>query len=630
MRAIRAGVAAAVSVVTLGASLPASAVTGAAGRDASVGPLARALADGSGLDPAAAATLASFRRLPHADDFLAALAQAEETHTAHFVYAEPVHDVTGDGREDVLSVDTTVVFTISEGLVFPDVEYEVRVVVRVLEGATGDLLWTKRARFKNGYMAVVEARTGAAGRNGFALLVFDGALGPVQQRRFTIRTITGAGKRVWARSWEAVTVEEFPFYGYANVPVTLGAFDAYEGRPTDYLVGLGNIAFAGVAWVADVRAVTVAGADGAEKEHPVHEVAAGNVLPAPWTTGDLSGDGLDDYVFVNPMPSVAQGEESLEPGGVVRGRVGEDGDLVWERGGFDFSDALVVWAYSIRDIVGNPRGDVVLTAWMAYAEDERESEWDIYLLDGASGGVRWKRLGTWPYVPGDVDADGDQELIARDVVFGRGLKRVTTKLWAYNVAGKTIWKRSYTVRTDGPLTCAAGCSSGAGVGLGSAGDLQPDGIKDSYVMTHVDHDPGSETNVRYLVDGRTGERSLVSGEELFPLAADLDLHGSDVAKARWTGGEVEVLAATPLDRTLWESMISLGITVEPGRVPLDVVAASLDRDRCPDLVVSIAARKGRYVAALDGGDGSLLWTRTLDGVEAEPSARPSNDRNRAC
>ncbi|MDQ3916402.1 MAG: hypothetical protein M3323_13915 [Actinomycetota bacterium] len=608
--------------------MPAAARGPAAAAEPVAGPLVRALTNGTGLDPAAAATLTSYRRSPHAERFLDALAQAEEIGSAHFVYADPVHDVTGDGRSDVLSVDIYVVFTSEPGVVFPSIEYEVRVVLRLLEGATGDLLWTKRARFKNGYMGIVEARVGNGARNGFALLVFDGAVGPVQQRRFTIRTITGAGRPVWARTWEAVTVDQFPFYGYANVPVTLGAFDAYDGPATDYLVGLGNIAVAGVAWVADIRAVSVHGADGAETEHLVHEVGVGTVLPAPWATRDLSGDGLDDYVFVNPMPQVAQGEESPEPGGVVRGRIGADGTLVWERGGYDFSGALVVWAFPISDVVGNPRHDVTLSAWMH--DSGRKSDWDLYLVDGASGGPRWRRFGAWPYVPGDVNGDGDDEVIARDVVFGRRLKTATTNLWAYDVTGKTIWKRSYTVRTDGPLTCAAGCSSGAGVGFGSAGDLQPDGVRDSYVSTHISHDPGTETTVRYLVDGKTGRRSLVSGEELFPLAAAVDLRGADVAQAQWRDGSVAVAAATATGRTLWEAAVSFGVALEPGKIQLDVVAATLDRDRCPDLVVSINARRGKYVAALDGGDGSLLWMKTLDGLEAEPSARATRDRNRAC
>ncbi|MDQ4024054.1 MAG: hypothetical protein M3217_00965, partial [Actinomycetota bacterium] len=582
-----------------------------------------------GLDPAAAATLASYRGRPYADRFLDALVQAEETSTFRFVYAAPVHDVTGDERDDVLSLDTTIVFTIKPGVVFPTIEYETRVTIRALDGSNGEIMWTRRARFKNGYMDVVEAQVGEAGRNGFALLVFDGALGQVQQRRFTIRTLTGAGKRVWSRTWDAVTVDQFPFYGYANVPVTLGAFDADDGRATDYLVGLGNIAVAGTAWVADIHAVAVEGANGAETAHPAHEVGVGNVLPAPWVTGDLSGDGFDDYVFVNPMPQVAQGEESLEPGGVVRGRVGANGDLIWERGGYDFSDAIVVWAFPIPDVVGNPRSDVTLSAWIREGEG-RDSEWDLYLVDGASGGPRWKRPGSWPYVPGDVNGDGEDDVIARDVLFGRRLKTVTVRLWAYSPSGKTLWKRSYVLRSDGPLSGAAGCSAGAGAGFGPAGDLQPDGIKDSFVVTYVSHDPGTETHERYLVDGRTGKRSLVSGEELFPLGTSLDLHGADVAKARWRDGVVEVSGATATGATLWDSVVSVGPAAEPGRVPVDVVAALLDRDRCPDIVVSITARRGRYVAALDGGDGSLLWMRTLDGVDAQPAVRTANDRNRAC
>lgn len=620
----------AVSGVLLAASLPALA-NDASPEARPARPLARTLRDGTGLDPAAAATLASYRGRPYAERFLQALAQAEETSSAHFVYAVPVHDITGDALADVLSIDTTIVFTFNSGVLSPSIEYESRVVLRALEGSTGEVLWTKRARFQNGYMDLVEARVGAGGRNGFALLVYDGALGPVQQRRFTIRTIDGAGRRVWARSWETVTVDQFPFYGYVNVPITLGAFDSRKGRATDYLVGLGNIAVAGVAWVADVRATGVDGADGSETEHPAHEVGVGNVLPAPWVTRDLSGDGLDDYVFVNPMPQAAQGEESLEPGGVVRGRVGSNGDLVWERGGYDFSDAIAVWAYAISDVVGNPRSDVTLHAWFGPADSGRASEWDAYLVDGASGGPRWKRLGVWPYVPGDVDGDGDDDLITRDVRFGPQLKTVTTRLWAYDDRGKTLWKRSYTVRADGPLTCAAGCSAGAGVGFQAAGDLQPDGIRDSFVATHIDHDPGTETHVRYLVDGRTGRRSLISGEDLFPLAAAVDLRGADVARARWEAdGSVRVAATTPAPRTLWESDVSFGIAAEPGRVPLDVVAARLDRDACPDVIVSLATRRGRYVVALDGGDGSLLWMRTLDGVEARPSAQTGSDRNRAC
>ncbi|MDQ3956949.1 MAG: hypothetical protein M3273_01370, partial [Actinomycetota bacterium] len=342
MRDMKLGVAVGLVAAALAAPLPAIAVGSPSGR-APVSALTRALTDGTGLDPAAAATLSSFRQSPHAAEFLAALEQAEDLGSAHFVYVEPVHDVTGDGSEDVLSVDNYIAFTMEPGVLFPSIEYEVRVILRALDGATGELLWTKRARYRNGYMEAIEARTGPGGDNGFALLVFDGALGTIQQREFTIRTLTGGGNRVWARTWEATVVDEFPAYSYVNVPVTLGVFDAVEGRSTDYLVGLGNIVVAGVAWVADVRAVSVEGAGGLENEHPAHEVGAGTVLPTPWAMGDLSGDGLDDYVFVNPTPQAAQGEESLEQGGVVRARLFILLLLVCESCCFFLSDYMALW-----------------------------------------------------------------------------------------------------------------------------------------------------------------------------------------------------------------------------------------------------------------------------------------------
>ncbi len=628
----RAGIIAALAVAVVSAgSLPAAAIAPPTVTSPAPSALTRALTDGSGLDPAAEATLASYRQSPHADELLAALLRAQETGSAHFVYSDPVHDVSGDARADVIVVDTYLEYEFGSDVLSPTFTYETRVIIRALEGTTGRVLWTKRAHFQNGLMDIVEARTGAKGRNGFALLVMDGALGPVEERRFTIRALTGGGKRVWARSYESVVVERFPVVSYANVPVILGTFDAFDGPATDYLVGLGDLVYAGNGWVSDVGAVSLDGADGAETTHLAREVGVGGDVPAPWPTGDLSGDGLDDYVFVNSHPMVAQGEEGPELGGVLRGRRGDDGTLVWERGGFDFGDAITVWVFAVEDLVGNPSGDLLVAAWMFdEARMQEGTEWDLYLIDGASGGPRWKRIGSWPYVPGDVNGDGEADVIARGVGSNARWTAIDMRLWAYDVTGKTLWKKTYRSSSEGPLSCAAGCSSFLGTGFGSAGDLQPDGITDSYVMHHIGHSPGGDTFVRYLVDGRDGRRSLVSGKELFPLRTALDLHGADVALVRWRDGAIEVVASRASGDPLWDAAVSLGLPSEPTRLGFDVTSVQLDRDRCPDVIISIAARQGQYTVSLDGGDGSLLWARTLDGPEADPSVRRGADRNRAC
>lgn len=609
-------------------SAPASALTPIAGtssRPPAAGDLSR-------LDPLARVTLGAIAQATHGEEFLAALARAQETTSAHFVYADPVHDVSGDGRSDVVTVDAYIEMKVSSDPLSPTFEYETRYVIRALEGRTSKLLWTKRAHLQNGWLDVVEADTGRDGRNGFALLVGDGALGPIEQRRFKIRVLSGKGRPLWSRSYESVAANKFPIVSYVNVPVILGTFDAFEGAATDYLIGVGNVTWAVDGWIADVGAVAVdGGADGAESLHTTREVGVAGDVPAPWPTGDLSGDGLDDYVFVNPHPQVAQGEESLEVGGTLRGRRGHDGSLVWERGGFDFDDAITVWVYAVSDLVGNPRGDLLATAWIDDGARMRKgTEWDLYLVDGASGGPRWKRLGTWPYVPGDIDRDGDDDIIARGVGVSRNWTALDIRLWAYDVYGKTLWKKTYRTSSKGPLTCAAGCSSSLGAGFGSAGDLQSDGVTDTYATTVIEHDPGERTDVRYLVDGRTGRRSLVSGKELFPLGHALDLDGADVARIRWRDGGVHVATSTGSDSPLWDSAISFGMPADPARIQMDAASVRLDADDCPDVIVSVVARGGLYVVALDGGDGSLLWGRTLDGVRADFRVTTGADRNRAC
>ncbi|MDQ3981800.1 MAG: hypothetical protein M3271_03860, partial [Actinomycetota bacterium] len=620
----------AAAVVSAG-SLPAAAIAPTTGISPSPSPLTQALTDGSGLDPAAEAALASYRQSRHAEEFLAAVLRAQETGSAHFVYSDPVHDVSGDTRADVLAVDTYLEYEFGSDVLSPTFTYETRVIVRALEGATGRVLWTKRAHFENGFMDIVEAKTGARGRNGFSLLIMDGALGPAEERRFTIRAVTGRGKRLWSRTYQTVVVERFPLTAYANVPVILGTFDAFEGPATDYLVGLGDLAYSGIGWVSDVGAVSIDGTGGTETTHLAREIGAGGDVPVPWPAGDLSGDGLDDYVFVNPHPQVAQGEEGQELGGVLRGRRGDDGTLIWERGGFDFGETITVWVYPVEDLAGNPRGDLLLAAWISdRARMQEGTDWDLYLVDGASGGPRWKRTGSWPYVPGDVDGDGADDVIARGVGTNARWTAADMRLWAYDATGKTLWRKTYRTRSDGPLTCSAGCSSFIGTGFGSAGDLQPDGIVDSYVMQHIGHRPGGDTFARYLVDGRTGRRSLVSGKELFPLRTALDRRGADVSFVRWRDAAIEVVAARASGDPLWDTVASLRLPSEPTRLDFDVTSVRLDRDRCPDVIVSVAARQGQYVLTLDGGDGSLLWARTLDGPDADASTRRGADRNRAC
>lgn len=583
--------------------------------------------DARRLDPAARAALGSYLQRPGASEFVGAVLQAqEELETFHLVYPRAVHDVTGDGAGDVLVLDYEITPVLTPGVIIPSFSFRTDVKVRVLDGRDGDVLWTKKAHFENGFLDVVEARVGARGDNGFAILVYDGAVGPVEQRRYTIRAVSARGKALWARHYESVLVQSFPAYAYANVPIAMEPFDALKPRPTDFLVGLGDVVWAGTGYAADVRALTVEGARGEETAHPGREVTVGTDLPYPTATRDVSGDGLDDYVFLNPMEQVVRGEEGPETGGAIRALRGNDGSVIWETA-FDFSGTIAVWVFAGPDLAGSPAADFMLTAWV---DDEQRMEsgddWDLYLVDGSNGSVGWRKRGGWPYFPGDVDGDGRGDVISR-AVMTRGRRSSSVLMRAITWTGETIWTRKHLTEAD-PPPCGAACWTFYGVGFDEAGDLQRDGLVDSWVWLSIEHDPGPQSFHRYVVDARTGARSFVSGRDLFATGGSFDRRGDDLAFLRLARDGIAARGVDWSGRTVWES--TLEVPLGSGDVELQAKATRLDADGCADLLVGIGGRRGQYVAVVDGGDGSLLWSRVLDGDGPSPRAPSARDANPAC
>jgi hypothetical protein len=559
------------------------------------------------------------------------LARREEVYKGRFAYAIPARDLSRSGGRDVLGVEYAYTLTYDSGYLGSTFKLDSVITVKAFEGRSGDLLWKRTDRVENGVAYPVDARVGKGAGNGIIWMRIDGLYGPVQDTRLTLTALAGpTGRKLWRHRYEGKIVEGGDAaQTYAGVPVAVDTFDALPGQHTDVLIGTGNIVAVYYQVIAaDVGTAVIDGQNGSETTHPQREQAL-RWVPAPWATGDLDGDGLDDYVFSN-LNGAAVGEEPTDPdpitGDVLKGRRGRDGGELWITVGFTYGD--VAWMYPTKDTSGDRVADLLVMT----NNDEplitgTGRSWDLYLVSGRTGAIQWQKLGGWPYSPGDIDGDGYSDIVARDAFLDRNDDYAAMRFFGYSATGKRLYNR--VIKTPLGLT---GKSLGYGVGWGfwQIGDLQPDGLVDSYVGISASNDV-SETYDHYAVDARSAKVLHRGGKELLPLGDELDARGTDLATIEVDGQRVIISARRGSNATqLWRSTITSDL---PFRIKDHFVwaeSADLTGDKCGEVLVAISAEGGSYLIVLDGGNGRLMWFRTLYGHKLKAGAAAEADRNPAC
>lgn len=561
-------------------------------------------------------------------------ADESETFTDTVTFTDVAGDLDRDGRADAFVTTVDYEFTVTWGAtdLFPSIESRADSRVLAVSGPTGEILWRKRWK---DFVVPVAARVGKQDRPGaLALSGLTSLAGPFEDRRLLIDALAGAsGKRLWRSTHRSVTVSEYPAWAGHDVPVAVSLFDGVKGRSTDLLLGVGEFASAGIAFTSATQAIVIDGRTGREQRHPSVDAGA-NWIADPMPASDLDRDGLDDYVVaVDDSPHLGGGQDPPNIDGVVHARRSTDGGTIWTETGFDLN--WLAWAFPLADVLGSAKRDIGLAT---IRPDENaqiiggvyfgDIEWVTYLIDG-DGIRRWKRWGSWPASPGDLDGDGRPDVVTMDYVhnFRKGVVGIKTR--AYRSDGSTRWRRSITSSYDkGP--CPGFCSAGMGSGSWAAGDIDGDGVLETYARHTVEQDPGEDPIFADVIDGYSGKRIRAGGEELHAPAVSYGGAGADLLEVTVEGSSATVRGRDGHTfRVLWETEIGLN-GLRSGRRYVSVAGGRLDRDRCGDILVSINVDRDAVTAAISGGSGDLLWQHAAKKDIRLSQTGAARDHNRAC
>ncbi|HVL64169.1 MAG TPA: hypothetical protein VM573_03250, partial [Actinomycetota bacterium] len=526
-----------------------------------------------------------------------------------FAFAEPARDLDRDGARDVYAVAMDYEVTIDFGpvpILLMDISYTGETIVTALSGRREKVLWEKKYP---DLVVPVDARVGRKGRNGTLMLYgLNTTTGPIDQWEIKVEALEGRrGKKLWERSYRTTIVDAYPAIVATDAPVGIDVFDGMKGRADDILIGLTDIVFAGVAYTSVTRAVVIDGRTGTENEHPARDVAV-NWIADPWAVRDLDDDGRDDYVVAN-VDSVASGDEGApEVTDILTARRGTDGRDIWTRGGYDFEQ--IAWIFPLRDVNANGDPDIAVNTM-------RGSNYAMhtYLTDGGDGIARWDGPGGWPYSPGDIDRNGFRDIVTRDVHVRFGQNMIAMKLWARGGSGRKLWARTFRTRYTPAPVCTSICFTFIMSGFGEIGDLDRDRVEDSFVRHQIEHDPGGRETFFYTVDNRQGHSSNHGGEERWPLFASVDGRGADLADVTLTasGSEVTARRGHGAPSQLWRTTLDFDMPIVKQKSSVWARGVRLDRDRCAEVLLTVATPKRIVLVVLDGSDGSVSWHRTLLG-----------------
>lgn len=464
--------------------------------------------------------------------------------------------------------------------VFPDGTY----TPTILDGRTGKREWSVEISFIDGFAGLSRFNVGRHGVPGVLLFKLD-----FFSTAYTVTydALDGKGQRVWQQilpsTWNWNTGESWtsPVAIATDSLVAADRIDA-PGKADDLLIGQADY----VDPPAEGKVVTtdVSILDGATGELVPTDVSviSTHKTPIPAGVKDLDHDGFDDFVMITKE----KGED-----GRLSAYSSSDHSVVWDRR-FDFS--MQGWAHGMRDLVGDRTPDVLI------GYDTWSKEW-FGVADGATGKVRWMAQGLFPYVLGDVD--GDQRLD-----FGAfHLDDKMDRFLAYDNAGKPIYDVGHKIDRS---TCDEDFCFTFGFYM-DAGDVTNDGIRDRYMQLSTSWD---NSEVTYMTSGRTGQ--MIHDDSGFvPVRGSLDGYGDDLAWAQRSDRGLSVTTFDGRDLSpIWRIELR-GPTVggfADSFFPYDA-AATLNRDRCSDLLVGIRKGESLTLVAIDGNSGSVLWNRSMSG-----------------
>ena len=497
------------------------------------------------------------------------------TGTSPQFFAIPAGDLNADGTADAI------------GLLPSPGGMDGVATVAGVSGLDGSTLWTSTAPAD--LLWAFPGKFGPQAEEGvlFQTYRFIGDVTNKSLVRIELRLIAfgGWGATLWDRTFAGY------HHQFSNVPVLHeypfldGMMNATPSGATDILIDQLSVVDLTARFESKDRAVVVNGADGSTVSE--HEHGGTNRLPAPFPVSDYSGDGLDDYFFLDFLDGGAS---------MVVGVTGQD---LWESVTLDPEQ----WQSFVE--VGDATGDGVadLAIWAAP---------DVALLNGANGSVVWQQPSMWPREIGDVDRDGLPDV---------GVLEFSTKVDAWAIRSAALSGRSGTElfsarhEIDLPGGEWQGGDSTA-VLFPNLGDVDVDGATDTgHTLNVTLYD--KDDNVTYLSEnagvasGRGGHR-LWEGDisQLYALAATLDGSGTDLLGAVFS----EDLSSIDLEgingrtgKALWARTLDLGA---PSAIQISI--QDFDGDGRSDLLIA-SGKFGEGGAVvfesylLDGSTGASRW-----------------------
>lgn len=545
-------------------------------------------------------------RLPHGRPFVSALEDAQRVDLDEWGYSGPIHDLDGDGLGEVVITH----HTSSVGLDRPGGTVA---TIAVHDGASGGLLWAKKWPDTAGVFAM-GARVGPDAANGVIVFQWvqnsDGT-----EIELSFDALNARGRSLWSKSYlTRITYGGNVLYTVDGL-LTADVFDGAAGKQTDLLLGMGrHVAVSYNYSVTDIATTILDGNGANERAHP-GSYQSFNFFPIPWATGDLSNDGLDDYVLTRAGPAVvrdAEGAPVITTTGVLTARRGDSGATLWEQA---LDLGWFAWVSGRRDVTLGPEPDLLVAVYdfdevsgllpfVLFPEDREE----ITLVEGSSGRLMWTRPGFWHMVAGNVDRDGGPDVLTFEAVWGD--RSITTKIRAYSTSGDLLYRRTY--ETDH----AAARFGWSMWGVGPAGDVHPDRIRDVAIYHAGGAGPATAAYDTFIVDGRDGKLHMRGGRELMALGASLDRDGSDlIATCSVPPGALQMEGIAGTDgRSLWTSLLEFDVPVPERTLNVWPLAARLTRGVGEDVILNVITRQGSHVVVLDGHGGRLLWTKQMTGL----------------
>ncbi len=521
-----------------------------------------------------------------------AVAQAEGDRF-RLTWNRGIHDLTGDGAQEVLLERWLLAFDpVGFGL---SGDYRALVV----DGRRGDRMWTYRDELHGGFPLLAMGIDLAEGEPGLLFPEADNQSAESPTYRATFEAVDARGESRWTRSF--TTTYNLVTGGIAgtDVPTAFDVFEPDGDDTTELLVALTDYVRASIPDKAVARSEVYAldGADGSllplgtvgPDLHWFHSIQGGP---------DVDGRGGDDFVVA--------GNENT-PDAYLEVRSGLTGDVVWRKAA---RFGWYPWASGVPDMTSDGRPDLVI-GWERPNTDERVFQ----VWDAQKARPVWKAEGIFPYLLGDQDRDGTIDIGAFEFIREDG--RYGARFLAFS-RGRLLYERSHV---ENLAPCQSSCFS-AGFYL-SAGDLDGDSLRDTYVLANVPDGDGMRV-VEYAVRGADG-RLLYERRRLTPVRGSIDGgRGGDLLGFALAGPNRLLLTAYDgiTRAVLWSRTYRMAGLRNLGPYGAYDAADRLDRDPQHELLVAFSARRAQTLAALDAHSGDVLWQKAVTGAARVRATSP--------